>query len=97
MRKIYLFTNRNDLNRWPVQEVVSPNEYVCIYVDNEYYSVCKAVPDTGKMCTGCALVKGKQNHGCSIKVKHGKYIYPTQSVCNYHILLKSIDTIMENL
>ena len=39
MRKIYLFTNINDRNSGPVQEVVSPNENVCIYIDNEYYTV----------------------------------------------------------
>jgi hypothetical protein len=97
MRKVYLFTNINDRNRGPVQEVVSPNENVCIYIDNEYYTVCTAVLDTGKTCTGCELNKCGRNHICSIKVKQGKYISPVQSLCNYNTLLKPIDTIMENL
>ena len=97
MRKIYLFTNINDRNSGPVQEVVSPNENVCIYVDNELYTVCRAVPDTGKTCTGCVLTKLGRNHVCSIKVKHCKYIVPSQSVCNYNTLLKPIDDILEEL
>lgn len=97
MRKIYLFTNINDRNKGPVQEVVSPNENVCIYIDNEFYTVCRAVPDTGKSCYGCALSKRKLDRICSIKVKNGKYIFPTQAVCNYHTLLKPIDDILENL
>ena len=97
MRKVYLFTNINDRNRGPVQETVSPDEDVCIYIDNEFYTVCTAVPDTGKTCTGCALSKRGQNRICSIKVKNGKYIFPAQAVCNYHTLLKPIDNIMENL
>ena len=97
MRKIYLFTDINDRNRGPVQEVVSQNETVCIYIDNEYYTVCRAVPDTGKACFGCALSKLRQDRVCSIKVKHGKYIFPTQAVCNYYTLLKPIDDILENL
>lgn len=97
MRKIYLFTDINDRNRGPVQEVVSLNEIVCIYIDNEYYSVCRAVPDTGKACFGCALCEGRQNFTCLIKVRSGKYIFPKTSVCNYHTLLKPIDDILENL
>lgn len=97
MRKIYLFTDINDRNSGPVQKAVSPNENVCIYIDNEYYTVCRAVPDTGKACYGCVLAKWKQNRICSIKVKHGKYIVPSQSVCNYNTLLKPMDDILENL
>lgn len=97
MRKIYLFTNINDRKSGPVQEVVSPNENVCIYIDNEYYTVCRAVQDTGKTCTGCGLVKWHHNNICAIKVKQGKYISPMQSVCNYSMLLKPMDDILENL
>ena len=97
MRKIYLFTNINDRNRGPIQEVVSPNENVCIYIDNEFYTVCTAVLDTGKTCRDCELNKWRQNRICSIKVKHGKYIFPTQAMCNYNTQLKPIDNILENL
>lgn len=97
MRKVYLFTNINDRNKGPVQEALSPNEIVCIYIDNEFYTVCTAVPDTGKTCIGCELEKRGLKPICSIKVKQGKYISPKQAVCNYNTLLKPIDNIMENL
>lgn len=97
MRKIYLFTNINDRNRGPVQEVVSPNENVCIYIDNEFYTVCTAVPDPSKTCIGCVLYKWRPNRICSIKVKQGNHIFPSQSVCNYDTNLKSIEDVLENL
>lgn len=97
MRKIYLFTSNNDRERGPVQQVVSTNEIVCIYIDNEYYTVCRAVPDTGKTCFGCALCDRRQNFTCLIKVKSGNYIFPKTSLCNYNTLLKPIDDILEDL
>lgn len=97
MRKIYLFTSLNDRNKGPVQEAVSPNEIVYIYIDNEFYTVFTAVPDKGMTCTGCELDKRGLKPICSIKVKNGKYICPTQAVCNYNTLLKPIDNILENL
>lgn len=97
MRKIYLFTNINARNRGPIQEAVSPNENVCIYIDNKFYTVCTAVPDKDNICTGCELDKWRHNRVCSIKVKHGKHIFPVQSLCNYNTQLKPIDTIMEDL
>ena len=59
--------------------------------------VQEAVPDNGKTCFGCALNERRLNRICSIKVKPGKHIFPSQSVCNYNTHMKSIDDLLEDL